>query len=162
MLIESYTAFIGSSVNEIYLSHPSVIKELRKYFHSIGVKKMSLAHVRLIQIVNTNALVKYRAETFDFSSEGDWETMGILKIDKSRKKYSFQLSKLAIENKVIPPEIFEITEEKRKNFIGEKYKDHGWGSWSICINHWANLFINDNNYPTNFPKHFFLDDDLST
>lgn len=112
---------------------------------------MSLIHIRLNRIFNNDETVSYRVESFDFSSSKRWEELGLLHISKVRKTYRFVASQLAESNKLIPPELYLLSEEEKQRELDEKYSDYGCGAWSICINHWANTLIKSNKFPEKYP-----------
>ena len=120
---------------------------------------MSFAHVRFIQLDLTDVTITYKVETLDFNDGEHWDSMGVLSIDRAKETYSFQLSPLSVEKKVIPPEVYGVLGEQRKILIAEQYNDHGWGAWSARIHQWANSFIRDKNYPVTYPSHFFKKSD---
>jgi hypothetical protein len=112
---------------------------------------MSLTHIRLNRIPDTNEIVSYRVESPDFNDQREWEDLGILNISRTMKNYKFIESNLAKESKLIPPMIYGLTLEKRNQLLNVKYSNYGWGAWSMCIHHWAVSFIRDNNYPDQYP-----------
>lgn len=112
---------------------------------------MSLTHIRLNRIFNNDEIVVYQVESLDFSAKKNWAELGTLKILKTKKKYEFTNSQIAEDNKLIPPELYRLSEKERQEKLNNEYKEYGLGAWSICINHWANSFIENNNYPDKYP-----------
>lgn len=112
---------------------------------------MSLVHLRLNLASNTNEIATYEVWTPDFSSTNNWEKLGSLKINKTKRNYKFIASQLAENNKIIPPEIYSFSEKDREIELETKYHGYGAGAWSICINHWARTLIEQNQYPKRYP-----------
>ncbi len=112
---------------------------------------MSLTHIRLNQISNSNDIAVYKVESIDFSEERIWQEIGVLRIFKLKKDYEFVGSKLAEDNKLIPPELYKFSEEDRKKMIETTYHNYGRSAWSMCIHHWAGSLIKNDNYPKGYP-----------
>ena len=113
---------------------------------------MSLAHVRMTKVNDSEASVEYLVETLDFGSTGNWEPIGNLRVDKAKARYTFEMSATARHQKVLPPEIYELDERARADLINSTYKEFGWGAWSMRIHQWAVRFIKENSFPETYPE----------
>ena len=116
---------------------------------------MSFAHVRLNKIKQNEFLVEYIVESFDFNNESEWEEIGKLEINIIAKSYDFWPAKIWSSLQIIPPPIYGLDETKREQIIKSKYRDYGWGAWSMLIHHWAVSFIKQDSFPEYHPSSFF-------
>lgn len=53
-------------------------------------------------------------ETSDLSQDSSWEVLGWLILLKHKNEFEFVESQLAIGNKLIPPELYNLPEHVRK------------------------------------------------
>lgn len=116
---------------------------------------MSFAHLRLNKIKEDKSQVEYLVESFDFNEEKEWEKVGKLLINTAAKNYEFKPAKIWSDRPIIPPEVFGLDETERKQVIESKYRDYGWGAWSMLIHHWAVSFIQKESFPEYHPLSFF-------
>lgn len=66
---------------------------------------------------------------------------------KNKKTYEFSNLVLAKNNKLLPPELYLLSIGERQMKLTKEYFGYGFGAWAMCINHWAGVLINANNYP---------------
>ena len=116
---------------------------------------MSFAHLRINRIEQDKSLVEYLVESFDFNEEKEWEKVGKLVMNTAAKNYEFIPAKIWSDRPIIPPEVFGLDETERKQVIESKYRDYGWGAWSMLIHHWAVSFIQKESFPEYHPLSFF-------
>ena len=91
---------------------------------------MTLAHVRLAKIREDAVTVKYAAQTPDFSSHGEWETVAEILIDKTSKNFTFMAVNRWKGEAVVPPQIYALPERERSAALAGEYLGYGYGAWT--------------------------------
>jgi hypothetical protein len=106
----------------------------------------------MTKVNDSVAGVEYLVETLDFGSGENWEPIGTLKIGRGKADYIFEMSATAQHHKVLPPEIYGLEEGERKKLIDTRYREFGWGAWSMRIHQWAVRFIKEKSFPETYPE----------
>lgn len=113
--------------------------------------KLSLVHLRLKLVENDDSAAAYEAESIDFNEEMNWEKICVIKIDKIRKEYEYDFFSKYKAFNIIPPSLYDKDEKERTSLLETKYKDYGYGAWSMRIHRWIKTIIEQDNYPNKYP-----------
>lgn len=118
---------------------------------------MSFGHVRLLRSDANEITVEYIVESTDLNEGHRWEEIGRILIDRVGARYVFYPGEIYRLEKILPPEIFGLEEEKKIEILKLRYHDFGWGAISQRIHHWATTFIERKSFPFQHPESFFRD-----
>lgn len=112
---------------------------------------MSLVHMRLKLALSDSNVAEYDVESIDFNDEMNWEKICVIRINKNRKDYEFEFHDKLKNDNILPPTIYGLSEDERALLLKTRYKDFGYGAWSMRIHHWVNNLIQQNHYPAKYP-----------
>jgi hypothetical protein len=83
--------------------------------------------------------VEYAAESFDFHPERRWEVVGVVSIDKNKRQYIFSPGRVWQEQKILPPEFYQLPEDERERRYRSEWEPKGYasGAYSMKINKYS-------------------------
>jgi hypothetical protein len=121
---------------------------------------MSHFHVRMVKRKESASSVEYDAESFDFHPEHQWEAVGVVFIDKEKRQYTFSPGRVWQEQKILPPEFYQLPEDERKRRYSSEWEPKGYasGAYSTRVNTYSMQFIEKSEYPDTYPPVFFVNE----
>ena len=119
------------------------------------VNFMSLAHIRLVQEVNSPTCSEYRVECPDMGESRQWQEVGKLRFEKAASRYDFIPAKVWIEKRALPPALYNLPELEQKRLLGSDYAGMSWGTWAMIIHHYASGLLERKDYPLRYPEMMF-------
>lgn len=103
-------------------------------------------HMLLKKDAEDETVVSYLVVSLDFNPEGEWQPIGRLTIEKTKKTFAFEpLNEWAIQGITVTPQDPSTTEELRDS--GEY-----WMAWRGRIRAWAVRLIEMGQFPEAYPS----------
>src|SRR2546425_2822361 len=102
---------------------------------------MSLAHVRLRQTADDDAVAEYSVESPDFDPTGEWRQVGTLRLEKKHAEYDFTPGDAWLTNRILPPKFYELDELERADSLESQYVGYGGGAWAMIVHHYATTLL---------------------
>lgn len=112
---------------------------------------MSYCHLRLVLSYATTCEANYSVQSPDFNSARQWKEIGTLRIDRSARSYQFEQNSTLLERHFIPPWLYGLSEDERKQRIAQDFNQHGYGAWAMAIHQYATKLIEQGGFPEIHP-----------
>jgi hypothetical protein len=91
---------------------------------------MSLAHIQLHKVKESDVEVVYDVLSPDFSPSQQWEVVAHIAIKKSSFEYDFVPCNAWIGQKIVPPHVYELGHDEMEQQLVGEFANHGYGAWT--------------------------------
>lgn len=112
---------------------------------------MSFCHVRCVLQSKLNAIASYSVQSVDFHQDRKWHEIGTLRLNKTAQSYIFEQADILASINFLPPHFYALDEFDRSSLLETEFKDYGWGAWSMTIHHYAQLLMDQSDFPEVIP-----------
>jgi TRAP-type uncharacterized transport system substrate-binding protein len=108
---------------------------------------MSICHIKLKKISESELNVSYEIYSFDFNPKHEWEKFGVIDIDKINTTFVHKNNDLWEKNKIFPINAMEVPLNQRKELKETRYKGYSSARWASHVYNFIKKCLETREFP---------------